>query len=285
MEKKIDLHVHTKASDGLYSPSEIIDYALSQNISVLGICDHDTVAGIPEAIKYANKKDMELIPGVEFSLNCQGGSFHLVGLFIDHLNKKLLEKTERLKDSRMERVIKMIELLSKEGYDVSLKEVQEAAKGAALGKPHIARILVKKGYAKDMTIVFKTFMCYGKPGYVKRERISFDEAISVIKESGGISILAHPISLNLKSFEKYESFIKDLKNKGLDGIEVYSSMHSMDEVNEFNKIAEKYNMIVSGGSDYHGDKGKVIGVYTDGEFIPTQILVNIKDYISTIHTK
>ncbi|MBN2041306.1 MAG: PHP domain-containing protein [Spirochaetes bacterium] len=285
MQKKIDLHVHSKASDGLYSPSELIDYAISRNISVLGLCDHDTVAGVPEAVKYAGKKNMELIPGVEFSLNCSGGSFHLVGLFIDHQNKRMLEITEKLKESRMGRVEKMVESLVSDGYEISLEDIINEAKGAALGKPHIARILVRKGYAKDMFIVFKTFMCHGKPGYVKRERISFEEAVSVIKESGGISILAHPISLNLKTFKKYESFIDDLKERGLDGIEAYSSMHSMKEVSEFLRIADKFNMIVSGGSDFHGDKGKVLGVYTDGNYIPAQILENIKSYISEVSRK
>ncbi|MBN2403014.1 MAG: PHP domain-containing protein [Spirochaetes bacterium] len=279
MIKKIDLHVHTKASDGIYTPKEIIDYAIANGISSLAITDHDTVDGLAEAMDYANKIGFELIPGVEFGLEYKAGSFHLLGLYVDYGNPALIEATEFLKKSRMIRLVKMVELLNNEGYNISLKEVEQEAMGAAVGKPHIARIMIRRGYAEDMAYVFKNFMIKGKPGHVKRDRIFLNEAVSVIKNSGGIPIIAHPISLNAKSFDDFEDKLDEFILGGVQGIEVYSSMHTMNDVAEFLRIADKKNILISGGSDFHGDKGKRIGVYTDGNFIPDYILDDIKNFV------
>jgi 3',5'-nucleoside bisphosphate phosphatase len=278
MNKRIDLHVHTRASDGIYSPKEIIDYAIKNNISSLAITDHDTVAGLPEAMEYAKKIGFDLVPGIEFGLDYHAGSFHLIGLFVDCYNSGLIEATERLKKSRMIRVVKIVELLNSEGCNICLEEIEQEAMGAAVGKPHIARVMIKKGYAKDMTYIFKNFMIKGKPGYVNRYRISLDEAVTVIKDSGGIPVIAHPISLNIKFFDAFEDKLDEFIKSGILGIEVYSSMHSMNNVAEFLKIANKKSMLISGGSDFHGDRGKEIGIYTDGNYIPDYILDDIKKY-------
>jgi predicted metal-dependent phosphoesterase TrpH len=280
MNKKIDLHVHTKASDGIYTPKEIIDYAISNGITSLAITDHDTVGGLPEAMEYAKETGFDLIPGIEFGLEYNAGSFHLIGLFVNFYNSTLLNATERLKKSRMIRLIRMVELLKEEGYNIPLEEVEEEAMGAAVGKPHIARVMIKKGYAGDMNYIFKNFMIKGKPGYVKRDRISLNEAVSIIKNSGGIPIIAHPISLNAKSFKAFEIKLDEFLLSGVLGIEVYSSMHTMTEVPEFLRIAKKKNILISGGSDFHGDKGKEIGVYTDHNLIPCNILDDIREYMN-----
>jgi 3',5'-nucleoside bisphosphate phosphatase len=279
MIKKIDLHVHTRASDGIYTPREIIDYAIKNNIFSLAITDHDTVGGLPEAMEYAGKIGFDLIPGIEFGLDYPAGSFHLVGLFVDYRNPVLIKATEMLKKSRMTRVVKIIELLKCEGCNICLEEIEEEAMGAAIGKPHIARIMIKKGFARDITYIFKHYMIKGKPGYVERDRISLEEAVSVINDAGGIPVIAHPVSLNIQLFDKFEYKLDEFIEKGILGIEAYSSMHSMDDVSGFLKIADKKHILISGGSDFHGDKGKKIGVYTDGKFIPDHILDDIKKYI------
>jgi 3',5'-nucleoside bisphosphate phosphatase len=280
MNRKIDLHVHTKASDGIYTPKEIIDYAISNGITSLAITDHDTVGGLPEAMEYAKKIGFDLVPGIEFGLDYNAGSFHLIGLFVDFNNSTLIQVTERLKKSRMIRVVKMVELLKCEGCNIRLEEIEEEAMGAAVGKPHIARLMIKKGYAENMNYVFKNFMVKGKPGYVKRDRISLIEAVMVIKNSGGIPLIAHPISLNAKSFDAFEKKLDEFIQSGVQGIEVYSSMHTMNDVPEFLRIAKKKNILISGGSDFHGDKGKEIGVYTDGNFIPCHLLDDIRKYMN-----
>ncbi len=278
MEKKIDLHVHTKASDGTYTPRAIVEYAVKRNISSLAVCDHDTVAGVPEAMDYANGIGFDLIPGVEFSIDYHGGSFHLLGLLIDHKNKALLEITGELKESRIVRIKKIVAALKKDGYNIPLREVENEAMGAAVGKPHVARVMIRMGYAEDMTCVFKNFMCYGKPGYVKRDRISLDQAVSVIKNADGVPVIAHPISLNFRSFDDFEEQLNSYIVAGVAGIEAYSSMHSLSDVSEFIRIANKKNILVTGGSDFHGDKGKEIGIYTDGNFIPAGILDDLRRF-------
>ncbi len=280
MEKKIDLHVHTKASDGIYTSIEIIDYAIKRGMSSLAITDHDTVSGLPEAMEYAKRIGFDLIPGIEFGLQYPAGSFHLVGLFIDYMNPALLEITERLKKSRLERIKKIVESLKECGIDIPLKDVEKEASGSAVGKPHIARLMVKKGYAADTLYVFKNYMIKGKPGYVKRERISLNEAVLAIKNAGGIPIIAHPISLNFKSFDEFEERLIEFIHSGVEGLEVYSSMHTMNDIPEFLRIANKNNILISGGSDFHEENSKQIGVYTDGNFIPAHLLNAMRHYRS-----
>lgn len=278
MEKKIDLHVHTKASDGIYTPIEMIDYAIANGISALAITDHDTVSGLKEAVQYADKIGFDLIPGIELGIDYPSGSFHLLGLYVDYNNANLIEITEKLKRSRLIRIKKMVASLNEYGMDISLDEVEHEASGSAAGKPHIARVMIRKGYAEGIKDVFKNYLMKGKPGFVERERITLNDAVAAIKNAGGIPVVAHPISLNIKNTAKFEEKLDELIAKGIEGVEVYSSMHSMSEVSEFLKIADKKNILISGGSDFHGDKSKQIGVYTDGNFIPSEILEVIKRY-------
>lgn len=278
MIKKIDLHTHTNASDGIYSPEELIDYAISQGIGAMAITDHDTVSGLPEAMKYAKRIGFELIPGIEFSIEYSGGSLHLVGLYIDYNNALLIEKAEWLKEHRMTRAVRIIEDLRKYNIDIPLKRLEKETKGGAIGKPHIARIMIEMKYGKDTKEIFKNFMCKGKPGYIEKDRISLEEAIFVIKQSRGIPVVAHPISMNLKIFDRYEKKVDEMIQLGIEGLEVYSSMHTEDDVSEFLKIAQKRNLLVTGGSDFHGDKSKVIGAYIPDKNIPVEILYKVKEY-------
>ncbi len=275
---KIDLHTHTTASDGIYSPSDLIDLAISNNLTAMAITDHDSVDGLEEAMNYSKGKDLELIPGIEFSIEYTGGSFHLIGLYIDFYNSELIETTERLKKLRSERVVMIVEDLNRYGIDISIDDISSLASGYSVGRPHIARVLVEKGYASDVNAIFQHYMVKGKPGYVKKEKILVDKAINIIKQAGGISIIAHPITLNFKTFDNFEKQVQQLAVLGLDGIEVFSSMHTHDEIDEFERITHKFNLIISGGSDFHGDKGKELGIYIDGEPIPPDILKDIEKY-------
>lgn len=276
--KKIDLHTHTTASDGIYSPSDLIELAISSDLAAMAITDHDSVDGLEEGMCFSKDKDIELIPGIEFSIEYTGGSFHLIGLYIDFHNRELIEVTEKLKRLRGERIIMIVEDLNRYGIDISFDEISSLTSGRSVGRPHIARILVEKGYADDINAVFQSYMVKGKPGYVKKEKILVDEAIRIIKQAGGISIIAHPVTLNYKTFDNFEKQIQELIVHGLDGIEVFSSMHTHEEILEFNRIANKYNLIISGGSDFHGDKEKELGIYIDGEPIPHHILDNLEKY-------
>lgn len=276
--KKIDLHTHTTASDGIYSPSDLIELAINSNLTAMAITDHDSVDGLEEGMYFSKDKDFELIPGIEFSIEYTGGSFHLIGLYIDFHNRELIEVTEKLKRLRGERIIMIVEDLNRYGIDIAIDEISSLTSGRSVGRPHIARILVEKGYADDVNAVFQSYMVKGKPGYVKKEKILVDEAIHIINQAGGISIIAHPVTLNFKTFDNFEKQIQELIVHGLDGIEVFSSMHTHEEILEFYRIANKYNLIISGGSDFHGDKEKELGIYIDGEPIPHYILDNLEKY-------
>jgi predicted metal-dependent phosphoesterase TrpH len=274
----IDLHCHTTASDGIKTPTELIDYAISEDIKILAITDHDTISGLKEAIDHALKKNFTLIPGIEFSIDYKGGSFHLVGLYVNPDYTPLLEKTTYLHKVRDNRVFRIIDDLKIHGIDIPVEDVLHESTGGAIGRPHVARVLVKYGYANNINEVFKKYLVKGKPGYVKKERIKLEEAVSLIKGAGGISIIAHPVSLNCKKISDFENTMKGFIDKGVVGIEVYSSMHTSVNINDFLNIATKYNLVVSGGSDFHGDKDEKIGYYLPTKPIPYDIYERIKRF-------
>lgn len=282
MNDKIDLHTHTTASDGIFSPLELIEHAKKNNVLTLAITDHDTIDGLAEGCAYARECNYNLIPGIEFSTVFENIPLHLVGLYIDDKNSQLIDAVNRLKQERKKRIHEIIEDLNKHNIDISFSEIDQDPDQVAVGKPHIARLLIKKGYADDMDEVFKKFMLRGKPGFTKKRRIFFHEAIELIKISGGISFVAHPVSMRLGSFSEYLEIFKELIVLGLDGIEVFASMHSVEEVGLFQQIADKYNLVVSGGSDFHGDKNEELGFYLPGRKIPYQLAGQVLKYVNSI---
>jgi len=201
-----------------------------------------------------------------------------VGLYIDINNRQLIDITERLKKLRNDRFLLMIEDLQKNGINITAEEILMNSEVKSVGKPHIARMLLSKGYADDIEDIFKKFMIKGKPGYVKKEKIAAQDGIKIIKDAGGISIIAHPITLNSKSFTMLENQVQDLVSMGLDGVEVYSTMHNTRDIEDFLRVSSKYNLILTGGSDFHGDKDKVLGMYSEDKAIPWELLDKLKNY-------
>lgn len=273
--KKIDLHCHTTASDGIKSPSQLIDYAITCGVMVLAVTDHDTIGGLGEAVDYSSGKDITLITGIEFSIDFSEGSFHLLGLGIDHKNSKLIEKTLYLQQVRDNRIYRIIDDLSSHNIYIPVEDVLQESDGGAAGRPHVARTLVRHGYARDINEVFQKYLVKGKPGYVPKERISLDEAVSLIKGAGGYAVVAHPVSLKYRDFGVFESMLRGFIDAGVEGIEAYSSMHRTSEVNKFIEFARRYDLIVTGGSDYHGDKHEVLGHYQPDTPIPFEIFENL----------
>ncbi len=271
--KKIDLHCHTTASDGLLEPERLLDLAVANELTYCAITDHDTVDGLDDAIQYSKKLDgLNFIPGIEFSVDYPHGSFHLVGLNIDHTNEQMIETIVNLKEKRETRIIRIIKDLEGHDINISLDEVYSEARGAALGRPHVARVLLKNGYGNTLDDIFENFMVKGKPGFIKKEKISLEKAIELIILAKGIPIIAHPISLNFHNWNDFEILLQECIKLGIQGIEVYAHMHTDEEVNIFKKIANKYNLLISGGSDYHGDKKETIGYYGEDKIIPFDII-------------
>lgn len=283
---KIDLHIHTTVSDGEKNPEEIVDWAIRKNIKAIAITDHDTVDGSRRTIEYSKDKGVEVVSGIEVS--CQESELdlfdiHIVGLFIDLDDKRIIEFTKKMKESRIEQKIKMLDILNELGYEITLDELKKEAAGGSYGKPHIAKILFRKYPEKFKTMkqVFDELLGNGKPADVHRRGVyNIKDTIKLIHCIGGIAILAHPGFL----FDKAEKVIEIFVKSGGDGIEVdcdYRNLENTSEEeisNKFKLIAEKNNLLISGGGDFHSDKShKDVGEYgvTESQFEKLKDLANV----------
>lgn len=247
----IDLHVHTKASDGEKTPGELIDLAIKKNIRAIAITDHDTVDGLEEAVNYSKEKDILLIPGVELEVTTQKGQMHILGLFIDYNNKEFKQELLNIKQARDNRNNKIIEELNKMGFEISLEELQEVSGGKTIGKPHFAKVFLNKNYIQTKEEMFDKY--FNKPPLSELKKASYtaQEIICMIKKANGIAVLAHPQNLKLEDNELVEK-IKELKSYGLDGMECYHSEQTKEEMIKFEKIANDLGLVITKGTDYHG---------------------------------
>ena len=276
----IDLHTHSKCSDGTYSIKELMDYAHEKNLAAIALTDHDTVDGLDEASSYVkeNYPDMEFVPGIEFSTVEEGKDVHIVGLYIDHHNEEFKKKLGQFIDSRTVRNKKMCRKLSEEaGIPISYEELTGSFPGAVLTRAHYAKFMVDRGYAKSRNEVFDKYIGDNCPYYVERDKISPEEAISYVLEAGGVPVLAHPILYHL-SDRKLDALVARLKNAGLKGIEAIYSTYSPSEERQIKELAAKYDLLISGGSDFHGaNKPKIdLGIGMGKLFVPEDLLIPIK---------
>ncbi|RCW79016.1 hypothetical protein DER71_1444 [Halanaerobium sp. DL-01] len=250
---KIDLHMHSTYSDGTLNPEELVKKSAERGLEAISLTDHDTTAGTAEAAEVAQKNDIEFVPGIEISTYRGEAEYHILGYFIDVENKELQKLSEDIIQSRIDRTKKIINKLSEMGYQLDYEDIKEYASGVSVGRPHIARALVKKSYIEEIDDAFTDELIGGgSPAYVEKEKVKPETAIKTILKSGGIPVIAHPFLINHGDpLEKKD--IEKLKQAGLKGIEVYQSKH--DEVNtlRYKKIAEELNLLITGGSDYHGD--------------------------------
>ncbi len=245
----VDLHIHTTYSDGSFTPKEVVMYARYKNISTIAITDHDTVVGNEEAVLIGKKIGVEVIPGVEISVCCGEKEIHLLGYFVNFKSKKLMDKLEILRNSKKKRNPLIVKKLKKLGVHIDLNMLKKKLMTENICRPHIAREMVRLGYVKDIKEAFERYLKVGRPAYVPKERIEIEEAINIVKECGGISVIAHPTTMKLSGFEEYLKFFKYLKGIGLDGIEVFYNGY---ENQMMLSIANKLNMIKTAGSDFHG---------------------------------
>ncbi|WP_317366549.1 PHP domain-containing protein [uncultured Tyzzerella sp.] len=248
----IDLHTHSTYSDGTYSPKDLIELAYKNGIKAIAITDHDTIEGISYAKEKAKELNIELINGVEFSANYKGIEIHILGYFLDITNKNLLNLLKDLEKTRNKRNLELIEKLNNIGLDISFDYVKSLSGSGLITKAHFATALVKKGYAKTRNDAFSLYLGKGKPAYVQRVLISYKDAINFIHNANGISVLAHPIIYKLSEMD-LELAIKDLKHSGLNGIECYYPSNTLKQTNFLLSLAKKYNLKVTGGSDFHGE--------------------------------
>ncbi|MFP4021357.1 MAG: PHP domain-containing protein [Halanaerobium sp.] len=251
--KKIDLHMHTTASDGASTPEELIETCLELGLETISVTDHDNVTAVAKVQQLGEEKGLKVVPGIEISTYRGEAEYHILGYFIDIENDALLGLTETILDSRVERTHKMIEKLTEMGYPLEFKDVKKYATGVSLGRPHIARAMVEKGYIEEIGDAFtEEFIDGGGKAYVEKKNVLPAEAIEVILKAGGVPVIAHPYIINHgQALDKEE--IARLKNVGLKGVEVYQTKHNKKITKKYKKIAEELDLLITGGSDYHGE--------------------------------
>ncbi|MDD5281149.1 MAG: PHP domain-containing protein [Candidatus Omnitrophica bacterium] len=241
-----DLHVHTSESDGTLTPRQLVREALCRGLSAIAITDHDTVAGIPEAMAAAQGEDLEVIAGIELTAQYEKQEIHLLGYFLDCQNKALLEKLSLVQLNRIERVHKIVSNLGEQGVKLNAQDVFDISGKGTVGRMHIAKALVKMGRVTTTAEAFRKYIGDKSPAYVLGFSLSPAEAINLIKGAGGVAVLAHPYILH------NDELIAELVDCGLQGIEAYYPEHSQSMVNFYLDLAKKLNLLVTGGSDFHG---------------------------------
>ncbi len=277
----IDLHMHSTASDGTKTPAELLAIASGKNLAAIALTDHDTIAGIPEFLAESAKYPaIKAVPGVEISLKHYDYSIHVVGLFIDHKSEILNDFLREIRENRSKRNEMIIAKLKKHGFDISLEELNAEAGGESAGRPHFASILIRKGYFKEPQEAFDKCLKRGRPGYCDRELPMPSVAVDVIHKAGGIVIWAHPMSHVDADRRTLLKILKFLVGKGIDGIEAYYPSFSPEQVEYMLLLAEKYGLVVSGGSDFHGDnmKGIDMGIGSGTLAVPYSVYEKLEEF-------
>lgn len=280
--KTIDLHVHSNQSDGTYTPTEIIEAAIKSGLSAVALTDHDTADGILEACDAAHRLgkdiDFEFIPGIELSVSYEDKELHIVGLYLDTSGDAFEQALHTLRENREQRNYKMIERMQKAGIDITMKKLRAQQGDGVLTRANFAHYLLHVGFIRSIQEGFDKYLSPGKPFYVPREYMEPKDAIDLIHSVGGVAILAHPLLYHFDDagLDKAVAYLKEL---GLDGMETWYSMNIGYDLQRLKKIADKHNLVYSGGSDFHGDNKPhiTIGRGRGNLFVPADILEKIKD--------
>lgn len=249
--KIVDLHVHSNKSDGTCSPSELVDLAIQKGLSAFALTDHDTTAGLDEAIEYAKGRDIEVVPGIEFSTEYQGRDIHVLGLAIDYKAPVFADRLQAFVDSRIGRNRKMCRNLTEAGIDISYEKLMAAYPGAVITRAHYARYLLDHGYVKSLPEAFERYVGDHCPYFVPREKVTPVQAVQLIRQAKGIPVLAHPTLYHMGK-DALQKLVSSLTEAGLVGLEAVYSTYSAGEEREMRQLASRNGLLISGGSDFHG---------------------------------
>ncbi len=261
-----DLHLHSTASDGTTPPARLASQARRLGLRAIALTDHDTTAGIPRAAAACARHGIDFVPGIELSAQAPAapgqteavGTLHLLGYFVRHDEPTLLEIQRQVQAARADRNPRMVERLRELGVDITYDEVIALADSqggpGVIGRPHIAQVMVNKGYARTVHEAFTRYIGQGAPAYVRKDRLPPADAIAAIRQAGGLAVLAHPVHLRLPTIDDLARFVARLRQMGLDGIETRHSDHSPADVRAFEQLAARFRLLTTGGSDYHGSR-------------------------------
>jgi predicted metal-dependent phosphoesterase TrpH len=244
----IDLHMHSTASDGSDAPEAVAALAARNGLRVISLTDHDSLDGLPAATARAEAAGIRLIPGVELSVHEQGTDVHLLAYGFDPADPELVASIARYRDARRERARKILARLKGLGIRISLETVEEIARGGALGRPHVAEALLQGGFVESFNEAFQRFLGGHAPAYVAKAPVLLEDASKVVREAGGVTVLAHPGTLNR------DHLIPGWARRGLDGIEVWHSKHDAGAIARYQSYAKMHGLLMTGGSDYHGER-------------------------------
>ena len=281
--KSVDLHVHSNKSDGTLAPSDLVTLALSKGLAAFALTDHDTTEGIDEALAAASAAradgaEIEVIPGIEFSTEYEGKDIHIVGIDIDYKSNAFQKYLKDFQDSRDNRNRKMCIKLAEHGVDITYEKLRAEYPDSVLTRAHYAKYMLEHGAVKSMSEAFDRYIGDRAPCFLPREKVTPSQAVSLILESGGIPILAHPILYHM-SDARLDKLVATLKEVGLVGIEAIYSTYNSAEERQIRKLAAKYDLCISGGSDFHGGTkpGLEMGNGYGKLFVPYEVLEKLRE--------
>lgn len=260
----IDLHLHSTASDGSYPPETVVAMAERAGVRVMALTDHDSIDGIVAAEARAAKSGIRIISGVELSVSESGFDVHLLAYGFDLAERGIVAALARYRDSRRDRARKILMRLKGLGIRIAFEEVEEIAKGGALGRPHVAEALMRGGHVETFQEAFQRFLGHHAPAYVPKQTVALEEALTVVRDAGGVTALAHPGTLNR------DHLIAAWVRRGLDGIEVWHSKHAAADIARYREIAKQHGLLMTGGSDFHGERTPDVSI--GGAAVPESIL-------------
>jgi len=277
----IDLHTHSRYSDGAYSPAGLIDLALKRKVAAIALTDHDTVAGVPEFLDYAARQQLQALGGVEISAWHEELTIHILGYGLDHTNPTLLARLADLQAGRHQRNEAICERLRQLGIQAELDEISQQKNGQ-VGRPHIARLLVRKKIVRTMHEAFSRFLKRGGAAYVESLRIHAADAIRLIHEAGGLPMLAHPAIIDAK-LEVVSELVRLFKPVGLAGIEAYYPTHTRKQTKALLELADEHSLLACGGTDFHGDTrhGASLGGSTATVRVPLALFHHLTSALTT----
>jgi predicted metal-dependent phosphoesterase TrpH len=276
----IDLHTHSTASDGSLSPAKLMESAVEEGLSAIALTDHDTIAGLEAAKQEAEKHCLRFIPGIEIEILWESGEFHLLGLGIHRPSALFMEAISELALRREARNREIIERMHTSGIEVCYEDIRSLSGGHSVGRPHFAALLVNRGFVKNREQAFARYLGKGKPFYVPKEGLEFRRALAIIKDSGGIAVLAHPMSLYV-AWGRLPELVKDLKSQGLDGLEAWHPTAKVHTCKRLETLGKSLGLFITAGSDFHGTSRleRKLGITAGNRKIDEAILEALPDLV------